>query len=946
MSTLEDRLNAQRSVMAVWGAFGSLAKPDVRPFREGMTLYEIMLGMDCLPDGFAERGVIQINGHEVNRGAWHLVRPKPSTKGKPIAVTFHMPPRGGGKGGGGKSVISIVAAVALLVITTAITGGVLGPAGFASISGTLFAAGSTSAQLLAGAVGLIGALAISALIRPPVAKPKEDNSNQTESASADGNQLQPNGAIPRVIGTRKIFPPLACEPFVDLVGQDEYAEMVATLNGPHALSSIKVGAADITDDTAIEYQTREGWESDTLMTLVNRYSRTITPNLELSPHKLDATNGQLIENTAFPLKSLPQWHRFTTKDSPDEAYIQLVLPGGLSYPPDAVTYPCNVPVRMRIRKSGNSAWINLPEIHFRGRSSRATKYQVILKWDAPVIPAVSGITMPTGDGVAFVYHRMAIQTTAPADPGTYQWEADSSFYSGAGNTYLINGAASGMQNVYVDQNERTPDGLSWEPGGASASTVQKNTVHFFLNSASFPKGIYEIEIMRGSAYVSGSFTPATYQYGASVYNLFKYYTLSGDRIPVTQTNIVSNIAVSKISSVWKSTPLPYVGFATIAIRAKNRRIENVSCIASGYVKDWSGSAWDTWTTTSNPAPHFRDVLMGRLNFDPLPVSLIDDTRLVEWRTHCASNSYTCDYIADDVRIDDLLSIIASCGYARPYQSDLWGVIIDYDRSAESPVQVFTGHNSRGFKFRKALTRLPDGLRISYRSDVDDYTTQQVNVYRDGMLQYDQSRIEQVTYEGLIDTAKIEYRGRYDMRQGQYRSTFYVLEAPFEWVVCRRGSMVAVQNDILTHHSASARIKTVNTSAGNVVSIVLNTEVDVLNSADMTSVTDMLAVTDMLSLMKMGVTIRRTDGTVSTHALSNVDGTTATLTFAAPFADDTWASPSPFDGGTIHEVDPGCIVAIGPLDQEYIRLIVTDISPGQDLAARLTMVDEAPELWAA
>lgn len=945
MSTLEDRLNAPRSVMAVWGAYGSLADPDVRPFREGMTLYEIMLGMDCLPAGFEQRGVIQINGHEINRGAWHLVRPKPSMQAKPIAVTFHMPPRGGGKGGGGKSVIGIVAAVALLVITTAITGGALGPAGFASISSTLFAAGSTSAQLLAGAVGLIGALAISALVRPPVAKPKEDRNDQTESASADGNLIQPNGAVPRVIGTRKIFPPLACEPFVDLVGQDEYAEMVAILNGPHALSSIKVGAADITDDTAIEYQTREGWESDTLMTLVNRYSRTITPNLELSQHKLDSANGTLLENaTTTPLKSLPQWHRFTTKDSPDEVYIGLALPAGLNYPADPATYPLALPVRIRIRKQGNANWINLPEIHIKGRNSRPVKYQVILKWDAPVVPPSTDVVMTSGDGIANIYYRCPIQTTAPADPGTYQWEADASFYSGSGNTYMINGSVTGMQNIYVDQNDRSPDGLNWSPNGSSAATVQKNSVHVFLNSGTFPKGVYEIEIMRGVAYATPSWLATTYQYGLTVYNLFKFY--GSGTLNANQTLYVASIAATKISSVWKSAPLPYVGFATIAIRAKNRRIENVSCIASGYVRDWDGTSWATWTTTSNPAPHFRDVLMGRLNFDPLPVSLIDDARIVEWRTHCTSNSYTCDYIADDVRIDDILSIIASCGYARPYQSDLWGVIIDYDRSTESPVQVFTGHNARGFKFRKALTRLPDGLRISYRSDVDDYTTQQVNVYRDDIQQYDQSRIEQVTYEGLIDTTKIEARGRYDMRQGQYRSTFYVLEAPFEWVVCRRGSMVAVQNDILTHHSASARIKTVTTSAGNVVSIVLNTEVDVYNTADMTSVTDVLAVTDMLALMKMGVSIRRTDGTISTHALSNVDGTTATLTFATPFADDTWTSGSPYDSGAVHDVEPGCIVAVGPLDQEYIRLIVTEISPGPELTARLTMVDEAPELWAA
>ena len=75
MSNLEDRKRAMQPI-AVFAPYGSLGEPTVRPFREGQTVYEIMLDMrDVLPPGFEERGVIQINGHEIVRGAWHLVRP-------------------------------------------------------------------------------------------------------------------------------------------------------------------------------------------------------------------------------------------------------------------------------------------------------------------------------------------------------------------------------------------------------------------------------------------------------------------------------------------------------------------------------------------------------------------------------------------------------------------------------------------------------------------------------------------------------------------------------------------------------------------------------------------------------------------------------------------------------------------------------------------------------
>lgn len=948
MSRLVEKGSAPegRPIVAVWREPFSLEAPTVEMWREGMTVYEIVKAMHCLPAGFEESGRVMINGHEINRGAWHLVRPKGSIQTKPIAVTFHMPLRGSkGKGGGGKAIIGIVALLALTVLTAGIAGGALAGLGGVFAEGGFLAGGTIGAKILAGAVGLIGSLAISALTRPPAAKQKDADNNQApESSSAQGNTIEPNGGIPRVIGTRKVFPPLACEPFVDLVGQDEFVEMAVCLNGPHAISSIKVGSADITDDDAIQYETREGWPSDSPITLLNRYARTTAPNLELSQHKLDSTNGSLLENaTTTPLKSLPQWHRFTTKKSPDEVYIGLGLPGGLSYPADPATYPLALPVRIRIRKQGNSAWINLPEIHIKGRNSRPVKYQVILKWDAPVIPPATDVVMTSGDGIANIYYRCPIQTVAPADPGTYQWEADASFYSGAGNTYMINGSVTGMQNIYVDQNDRTSDGLNWNPGGATAATIQKNTVHIFLNSGTFPKGIYEIEIMRGVAYATPSWLATNYTYGFTVYNLFKY---SGSgTLTANQTLYVANIAITKISSVWKSHPLPMPGFAAIAIRGKNRRVESLSCIASGYVRDWGGAAWDTWTTTSNPAPHFNYVLTGRLNLDPLPASLIDDTTLVAWRSRCTSMGYTADFIADNMRVEEALSLIASCGYAQPYFSEIWGVVQDYDRSAESPVQVFTSRNSRGFKMQKAFARLPDGLLISYRSDTEDEATQQVTVYRDGIEVSDRARLEQTSYEGMITEAKITARGAFDLKQGELRSNFYSLESPVEHIVCRRGSLVAVQHDVITRHAASGRITGVQVSGGNVVSISIDSEVDFTSELDIASLTEISTVPEMLDIgITMGCAIRQADGVTTVHALTNATGTTDVLTFTTPFADATTTGSS-YDPATIHKVMAGCLVAIGPLGEEYKRYIVSDVLPGADLTARLTLIDEAPELWA-
>lgn len=943
MSTPDRRIAAAEGapVVAIWREPFSFGAPTVEYWRPGMTVYEIVKSMRCLPAEFEERGVVMINGHEVNRGAWHLVRPKPSLRTKPIAVTFHLAMRGGKKGGSGKQIIGIVALLALTVFTAGIAGGLLGPAGALSVSSSYFAAGSISAKILAGSIGLVGALTISALTRPPATKANDDSTDNAEAAGAEGNVLEPNGSVPRVIGTRKAFPPMACEPRVELVGDDEFVEALYILNGPHAISEIKIGDAAIDDDEAVEYQIREGWPSDSLQTLVNKIGRTNAVNLELKGHKYASNSDFNLEDQAHPDKSIPKFQRVASRGSPDEIHIHLLWPSNVIYSEDP-TIPMAQPVRIRMRKSGDVNWINLPELHMMGgQKPTQIRAQVVIHWDytgqvAPKEPPAAA------QGWIFAHGQVPAQSAAPADP-TYQWVAHSHFYSGSGWYYLLNGIgfATGIQNIGFDgQGDSARDGGNSAQGSSAA--------HIYLDSATFPKGIYEIEIVRGSAYRMNLFNLTTYAYqGGIIRNFFRYYTASSaQRVPQTQRSINDNLVLTRVVSVWNELPLPYPGFATIAIRAKNKSVQQVSCMASGFVKDWDGSGWNTWTTTSNPAPHFRDILSGRLNLDPVPIALVDDDMLTEWRQACIDNDYTCDMIVDDMRIEDALSIVASCGYARPYWSEVWGVVRDYDRSAEPPVQVFTPRNSRGFKWKKAFARLPDGLLISYRSDAENYRMEQVAVYRGGIEQSGEARLEQAQYEGLIDEAKIRKRGGFDLKQGELRSTFYSHEAPAEAIVCRKGSLVAVNRDILQRTTGSARITRVIKSGGDITAIEIDAEIDLKNEAGFGSIPDILAVDDILDVgVTMGCLIRRADGTKSVHALSNASGRSNLLTFATPFPDET-TSGGPFDPGTISKVTRGCLISVGPLGEEYVRMIVTEILPSRDLTAQITMVDEAPELWAA
>ena len=45
------------------------------------------------------------------------------------------------------------------------------------------------------------------------------------------------------------------------------------------------------------------------------------------------------------------------------------------------------------------------------------------------------------------------------------------------------------------------------------------------------------------------------------------------------------------------------------------------------------------------------------------------------------------------------------------------------------------------------------------------------------------------------------------------------------------------------------------------------------------------------------------------------------------------------------VEPGALFSAGPLGTEVARMIVFSVEPHADLTATLTLVDEAPRLWA-
>ena len=786
------------TILAVYREFGSLARPEARLLDEGVTLAELRRQMACLPHDFDARGVICINGRPVYRKAWDRITPKPEVNGVPVEITFHALPMGGGGGGGGgggkKNVLALVAGIALTALTGFVAGG--GLATKLGFSAKLFGAGTIGATLAAAGVSLVGSLLLSGLVPPPsIATGAQSKTLQNAGpASAEGNVLEPNGPVPRVVGERKVFPPLACEPFTYFDGADEVVEAIYVLAGPHRLQDIRIGAAPIEQLTDVEFEMREGFPGDPRISMIRRQARTEGRNTELRPHTVDSNDGITLQSPTGDLATaLPQRMTVATREAPDEQQLHLLFPVGINKNASDTNF-LRVPIRVRIRLFGAATWINLPELHMFGATPRQIRATIRLIWTA------NAVTTPAAaSGEGWVHARISApaQTVAPVSDA---WSADPYFDDGSGDVWMN---SSNLGSTAVDH-----------------VTLDRWTAAFHLDTAVFPKGRYEIEIMRGAVVENTSWSNAAYTIGGTVYDLFGSFG-TPPRIPVSRNGVADSAVLVRSVSIWNEHPLPTDDFAVVAIRARNRQMEQVSVLAGGYVPDWDGTGWTGSVVTSNPAPHLRHILTGTENLDPVPLAVIDEDELVAWRTDCAAKGYECNALIEDGSVDDAARIVASCGYARPYMSEVWGVIRDRDRSAEAPVQVFTPRNSSNFQWTKAFARPPEGFRVNFRDAARDYEARQITVFRPGVSS-DTGRLEQVTYEGLVTEAEVRAKALYDQAQTDLRDVFYTLDAPAEAIVCRRGSLVGVQHDSLEVQSGSGRVIDITfDGSGNITALVLD-----------------------------------------------------------------------------------------------------------------------------
>ncbi len=194
---------------------------------------------------------------------WHRVRPRPG-----VHVVIRVVP--------GKDALRSILSIVVAVAAAALSGGAL-----AGTIGTALGIGAEAGKaLLSLGVTALGNLAINALIPPPEPDPGPEN---TYTISGWRNRLDPDGAIPVVMGKLRFAPPFACRPFTEIVNGDQYVvSMFLCGYGRLLLSDFRIGDTSIAEYDEVELEVREGEEDDDPITLIPRQTVEESIGTELS----------------------------------------------------------------------------------------------------------------------------------------------------------------------------------------------------------------------------------------------------------------------------------------------------------------------------------------------------------------------------------------------------------------------------------------------------------------------------------------------------------------------------------------------------------------------------------------------------------------------------------------------------------------------------------------
>ncbi len=375
----------------------------------GLTLAEhVALALPFATEGdlrLARISLVTAHGSEaVDPKYWHRVRPRPGVR---VVIRLIA----------GKNALRAVLAIVITVAAIAIGQAWGAQFGASLFGGAKFATQIGTAMLTTG-VHVLSNLLLNALI-PPV-KPDSRDARNTYSISGWQNRLEPDGAVPVLLGRMRYAPPFAALSHSEIVGDDQYVRAVFTFGeGPVAISDLRIGETSIEEFSDVQVEIREGRPGDAPQTIIPRQIAEESVGVDLTRPLPRDTLGEVISGQ--PSIATPVVR--TTGADAQGASVILAFPAGMiRFDDKGRQHHEGVNIRIQQRPIDGEAWQTVTTLQIRAKKLEGFYRQHT--WNFPTRGRWQvRLTMMTSESTDSKIQRRstwaALQTLRPEYPLNY-----------------------------------------------------------------------------------------------------------------------------------------------------------------------------------------------------------------------------------------------------------------------------------------------------------------------------------------------------------------------------------------------------------------------------------------------------------------------------------------------------------------------------------------------
>ena len=785
--------------------------------------------------------------------------------------------------------------------------------------------------------GLGGWYMMYSMLYPPVI-PEPDKDDPLYSITGQQNRANRYGAIPKIYGKMRVYPPLAALPYTEVAGEDQYLRILYTPGyGPLKLSEFMIG-----DESAENYDAEISYcEGHASCTDCDQYTAGQTTcdagwTTDGTPVGSDIYSDTIYEkqlSDELVYEAGAGWHMHETQADADvdRISIDVTFPEGLcNFNDDGDRTSATNNIEMRYMKkslydASGTDW--LP-------STDPTVEELCPDFDewtaeggATYSADIDGGGNPgfTLDADGEYAHSPVIKVSYPSE---FDFLAD--YYSDVASpeytvecTYFRS-AYTAMQDKYATRNDdgettTVIDGVfnqsAWDEetekftGGGGVRYVR-----FKIKYNADSPGLYKFRLPRIVTYKQWEIRESRTR---AFRKTFHWDVADPAEYVVQVRRSDSNSGADRRGDMYWTTlrtivwdnPISYSGtLAQVAMSVKasdvaTGTLDRFSVLASSILPVYSGG-W-TPTETASPAWAFCDALRSEANANAVDASRIDLTKMALWAAHAANKPFN-GIIDKQMSLYEVIKAIASVGRASPTLLDGQYSVVE-DISTTTIVQHFTPRNSWGFSGSKSFVEIPHGLKLKFFNEHEDYVQDEVIYYHPDYTADTATKFQTYTLMGITDSDQAYTEGRYHMAAMILRPEMFVLQVDVEHIVCTRGDRVKVTHDVPLIGLGFGRLTSATNIGGDIYELGLDSEVT------------------MVTGNNYALRLRLADGTTVAFDIVNENDTVSTVTMTGPW----FGAPTPAVGD---------LFQFGIKGAESLDMLVHSIVPGADLSATLTLVE--------